>query len=149
MGNINKSKDEYKKLVKKNSPPLPRFKNIIKAYLVGGLICLIGQGFWNLYILIGYNQTDAGAMGTITMIMIGGLLTGMGYYDRLGQFAGAGSMVPVTGFANAMVSPALEYKQEGLVLGMGAKMFTVAGPVLTYGMVSSFFIGIIKLIFGG
>ncbi len=150
MKNINKTKDEYKKIIKKNQPPVKKFSNIIKAFLVGGLICTLGQGFWNLYLtFFNLAQNDAGAMSTITLIFLGGLLTGLGFYDELGQFAGAGSIVPVTGFANSMVAPALEYKQEGYILGMGAKLFSVAGPVLTYGMVSAFFIGLLKELLGG
>ncbi|MFP4662356.1 MAG: stage V sporulation protein AC [Halanaerobiales bacterium] len=150
MKNINKTKDEYNNIVKKNQPPIHKGANIIKAFLIGGSICLIGQGIWNLYMtLFNYSQEEAGTLGTITMIFIGGLLTGLGIYDEFGQFAGAGSIVPVTGFANAMVSPALEYRQDGLILGLGANLFSVAGPVLTYGMVSAFIIGVLKKIFGG
>ena len=149
MKNINKTSDEYKKLVENNRPAVAKAKNIVKAYIVGGFICVIGQGLWNLYMFFGLPQNDAGTLATITLILLGGLLTGLGIYDELGQFAGAGTIVPVTGFANAMVSPALEYKQEGLVMGLGAKMYSVAGPVLTYGMVSAFVIGLLKNIFGG
>ena len=149
MKNINKTNDEFNKLVKENRPVKTRFRNILKAYIVGGFICVIGQGFWEIYMYFNLSQDDAGVLGTITMMFLGGLLTGLGLYDRLGQFAGAGSIVPVTGFANAMVSPALEYKQDGMVLGMGAKLFSVAGPVLTYGMVSAFVVGVLKTIFGG
>ncbi|ACL69462.1 stage V sporulation protein AC [Halothermothrix orenii] len=149
MKNINKTKDEYTRMVKSNQPPINKFKNIIKAYIVGGLICVLGQGLWQLFMLFNMSQTDAGTMSTVTLIFLGGLLTGIGVYDEIGQFAGAGSIVPVTGFANAMVSPALEYKQDGYILGLGAKLFTVAGPVLTYGMVSAFIIGLLKVIMGG
>lgn len=150
MKNINKTKDEYQKIIKEQQPPINKVLNIFKAFFVGGTICLIGQGFWNLYMsLFDYTQEEAGALGTITMIFLGGLLTGLGVYDELGQFAGAGSIVPVTGFANSMVSPALEYKQEGLILGLGANLFSVAGPVLTYGMVSAFVIGVLKELLGG
>ena len=149
MQNINKSDDEYSRLNEKIKPNIPKFRNIIRAYLTGGTICLLGQSLWNIYMIFGFNQENAGIMSTITLILIGGLLTGIGKYDEISQFAGAGTIIPVTGFANAMVSPALEYKQDGLVLGMGSKLFSVAGPVLTYGMVSSFIIGFLKLIFGG
>jgi len=150
MKNINKTKDEYQKIIKKNQPPVKKFWNILKAFLTGGLICTLGQGFWNLYLSVfNLSQDDAGALGTITLIFLGSLLTGLGYYAELGQFAGAGSIVPVTGFANSMVSPALEYKQEGYILGIGAKLFSVAGPVLTYGMVSAFIIGLLKELLGG
>lgn len=149
MKNITKSPDQYKKIIKKNQPPAKKGYNLLKAFLIGGFICAIGQGFWYLYMLFNLNKTDAGALSTITMIFIGGLLTGIGVYDEIGQFAGAGSIVPVTGFSNAMVAPALEFKQEGLILGLGANMFTVAGPVLTYGMVSAFVIGLLKSLLGG
>ncbi|HLV10580.1 MAG TPA: stage V sporulation protein AC [Halanaerobiales bacterium] len=150
MKNINKTTDEYSNLIKKNQPPVKKVRNIIRAFVVGGLISVLGQGLWNLYLLyFDLSQDDAGALATITLIFLGGLLTGLGVYDNLGQFAGAGSIVPVTGFANAMVSPAMEYKQEGYILGIGAKLFSVAGPVLTYGMVSAFIIGALKQILGG
>ncbi len=149
MKNINKTSDEYKKIVKENQPAITRGRNIVKAFLVGGIISVIGQAFWQLYMFFNLSQDDAGALATITMIFLGGLLTGIGVYDEIGQFAGAGSIVPVTGFANAMVSPAMEYKQEGIILGLGAKMFNVAGPVLTYGMVSAFIIGVLKIVLGG
>lgn len=150
MKNINKTKDEYQKIIKKEQPPVNKISNVIKAFLVGGAICLLGQILWDLYIaLFDYNQQDAGTMATITMIFLGGLLTGLDIYDELGQFAGAGSLVPVTGFANSMVAPALEYKQEGFIMGIGANLFSIAGPVLTYGMVSAFLVGLLKILFGG
>jgi stage V sporulation protein AC len=149
MKHINMSKDEYKDLLKEVLPPITKIINFVKAYVVGGVICIIGQALWDIYILLNVPENDAGTLGTITMIFIGSLLTGFGVYDEISQFAGAGALVPVTGFANAMVSPALEYKQEGLILGTGAKLFNIAGPVLTYGMVSAFVIGIIKIMLGG
>ena len=149
MQNVNKSNDEYSKLNDDLKAKNPRIKNIIKAFFSGGLICLIGQGLWQFYIWLGFPQEDAGALGTITLILLGGLLTGLGIYDEISQFAGAGTIIPVTGFANAMVSPALDYKQDGLILGMGAKLFSVAGPVLTYGMVSAFIVALLKLLLGG
>jgi len=149
MKNINKTVDEYKKIVKKHHPPVSRLRNTIIAFIIGGLICVIGQAFWYLYMFFNISQEDAGVLSTITMILLGGLLTGLGLYDEIGQFAGAGSIIPVTGFANSMVSPAMEFKQEGLVLGLGARMFSVAGPVLVYGMVSAFIVGVLKTIFGG
>ena len=149
MQNIDKSNDEYSRLNDQVKEKIPRVKNILSSFLIGGLICVIGQSLWEIYILIGFNQEDAGILGTITLIFIGGFLTGIGIYDEISQFAGAGTIIPVTGFANAMVAPALEYKQDGLVLGMGAKLFSVAGPVLSYGMVTAFLIGLFKLLFGG
>ncbi|MTI60974.1 MAG: stage V sporulation protein AC [Firmicutes bacterium] len=149
MKHINKTKDEYQKVVTGNQAPTAKFMNFIKAYIVGGFFCVIGQGLWHIYMFANLSQEDAGVLSTITMIFIGGLLTGIGVYDEIGQFAGAGSIVPVSGFANAMVSPAMEFKQDGLILGLGAKMFDVAGPVLVYGMVSSFVIGLLKTVLGG
>ena len=146
MDNINKSPDQYRKLINKVKPPVHKLRNIVKAYIVGGLICVIGQSFWYLYMKFNLSQDDAGVMATITMIFLGGLFTGFGLYDELGQFAGAGTIVPITGFANAMVSPAMEYKQEGLISGLGTKLFNVAGPVITYGMVSAFIVGLLKVV---
>ncbi|MGB4176615.1 MAG: SpoVA/SpoVAEb family sporulation membrane protein, partial [Halanaerobiales bacterium] len=125
MKNINKTTDEFNKIVKKEQPAVNKVSNFLKAYLVGGTICLIGQIFWELYMtLFDYSQQDAETMVTITMIFLGGLLTGLDVYDEIGQFAGAGSLVPVTGFANSMVAPALEYKQEGFIIGIGANLFS-------------------------
>ncbi|MFW6007444.1 MAG: stage V sporulation protein AC [Bacillota bacterium] len=149
MKKINKTDDEYNKIVQEHKPKKKKIKNFIKAYITGGLICLIGQSFWNLYMYFNIPQTDAGTLSVITMIFIGGLLTGIGIYDEIAQFSGAGTLVPITGFANSMVSPALEYKQDDFILGMGAKMFSVAGPVLVYGIVSSFIIGVLKTVLEG
>ncbi len=146
MDNINKTPDQYRKLINKVKPPVNKLRNIVKAYIIGGLICVIGQSFWYLYMKFNVSQDDAGTMATITMIFLGGLFTGLGVYDELGQFAGAGTIVPITGFANAMVSPAMEYKQEGLISGLGTKLFNVAGPVITYGMVSAFIVGLLKVV---
>ena len=120
--------------------------NFIKAYVVGGLICVLGQGLWNLYIYFDMSQEDAGTLSVITLIFLGGLVTGLGFYDEISQFSGGGAIVPITGFANSMVSPAMEYKQDGLVLGLGANLFKVAGPVLAFGMVTSFVMGALKII---
>jgi len=146
VDNINKTPDQYRRLISKIKPPVHKIKNIIKAFIIGGLICVVGQSFWNIYKQLNLSQDNAGVMATITMIFLGGLFTGLGVYDELGQFAGAGSIVPITGFANAMVSPAMEYKQEGLISGLGTKLFNVAGPVITYGMVSAFIIGLVKVV---
>ncbi len=146
LKNINKTDNEYKNLVKEQKPSKNKTLNFVKAYVIGGFICVIGQGFWDIYILLNFNREDAAILSVITMIFLGGLFTGLGIYDKISQFSGAGSLVPITGFANAMVSPAMEYKQEGLILGLGAKMFNVAGPVLVYGMITSFIIGVLKMI---
>ena len=146
MNNINKTPAQYRKLINKIKPPVHKLRNIIKAYIIGGLICVVGQSFWYIYKNLNLSQNDAGVMATITMIFLGGLFTGLGVYDELGQFAGAGTIVPITGFANAMVSPAMEYKQEGLISGLGTRLFNVAGPVITYGMVSAFIVGLLKVV---
>ena len=118
-------------------------KNCILAFLVGGVICDIGQFFNNYLLGIGIPKDQVGTYVTIIMVFIGALLTGIGIYDKLANFAGAGSVVPITGFANSIVSPAMEYKKEGFIFGVGAKMFTIAGPVLVYGISSSVIVGII------
>lgn len=124
--------------------PKPKMlKNIILAFLVGGAICDVGQFFNNYLIGIGISKAEVGTYVSIIMVFIGALLTGIGVYDKLANFAGAGSVVPITGFANSIVSPAMEFKKEGFIFGVGAKMFTIAGPVLVYGICSSVIVGII------
>ncbi|MBM7623579.1 stage V sporulation protein AC [Sporohalobacter salinus] len=147
MADINKNSKEYKKLVKKAHPSQSKFKNFISAYIIGGLICVLGELIIKLLTAQGLPLNEAGALMSVSMIFIGGLLTGLGVYDSIAQYAGAGTIVPITGFANAIVAPAMEYKQDGYVLGLGAKMYNIAGPVLTYAMLSGFAIGLIKLIF--
>ena len=136
-------KKEYDKLVKKMSPGTNVFATCIKAFLFGGSICTVGEMFRNLYLYFGAEEKLAATLVSVTMIFIGALLTGIGVYDDLAKHGGAGTSVPITGFANAIVSPALEYKSEGYVLGVGAKMFVIAGPVLVYGTLSSAVVGII------
>jgi stage V sporulation protein AC len=124
--------------------PKPKMlKNIILAFLVGGAICDVGQFFNNYLVGIGISKAEVGTYVSIIMVFIGALLTGIGVYDKLANFAGAGSVVPITGFANSIVSPAMEFKKEGFIFGVGAKMFTIAGPVLVYGICSSVMVGII------
>lgn len=135
---------EYQALAKRQKPKLPIVRNVCVAYLVGGLICVFGQAVAKLYMHLGFSAEDAGSPTVATLILIAAVLTGLGVYDVIGQFAGAGAAVPVTGFANSVVSAALEFKREGLVLGVGAKMFSLAGPVLVYGTVTAFVVGIIK-----
>ncbi|TDX51171.1 stage V sporulation protein AC [Orenia marismortui] len=146
MGTIDKTPDEYQKLIKKHQPTDSKLKNFFLAYLIGGLVCLFGQIVINYFTSKGISLDDAGSYTTILLIFIGGLLTGLGVYDEIAQFAGAGTIVPITGFANAIVSPAMEYRQEGYILGLGAQIYSIAGPVLTYGMLSAFLIGVIKLL---
>lgn len=144
---INISPEEYKQITQKISPRPKVLKNVIMAFLIGGLICSIGQIFVNFYMLyLGLDKTPAQTAGTATLILIGALLTGLGLYDEIVRIGGAGAIVPVTGFANSMVSPALEYKREGYVFGVGGKLFTVAGPILVYGIASSIVVGIVYLL---
>lgn len=137
------TKKEYQNYVNKKSPPSPIFKNMILAFLIGGAICTVGQGMLNWYKFCGLSEQDAGTAVSITLIFVGALLTGLHLYDKLAKYAGAGTLVPITGFANSIVSPALEFKSEGFVLGMSAKMFTIAGPVLVFGIATSIIYGLI------
>lgn len=138
---------QYQQLEQQITPPTPYVKNVLKAFLVGGIICTIGQAFTYLYIIF-FDFTDktAGNATVATMVFISMVLTGLGLYRKIGQFAGAGSAVPVTGFGNAVVSAAIEARSEGLVLGVGSNMFKLAGTVILFGVASAFFIALIKLI---
>lgn len=141
-------KSEFKKSISKNSPKPELLKHCINAFIVGGLICDVGQLFMNMFLYYGVSQEEVGTYVSLVMVFIGALLTGLGIYDKIATFAGAGSVVPITGFANSIVSPAIEFKKEGYVFGVGAKMFNIAGPVLVYGLSSSVIIGIIYYITG-
>lgn len=138
---------EYAKMTERSSPNSPIVKNMIWAFLVGGAICTVGQGIVNLYRAFGLDEIDASSATSVTMIFFGALFTGLKLYDKLAKHAGAGTLVPITGFANSIVSPALEYKSEGFVTGMSAKMFTIAGPVLVFGISASILYGLIIWIF--
>ncbi|MDA7027102.1 stage V sporulation protein AC [Bacillus sp. CLL-7-23] len=141
-------KDNYQSKVKTYQPTPPYFMNCLKAFLVGGLICTIGQAFQNFYMnVFDFDKQTAGNPTVATLILISALLTGFGVYDRIGQFAGAGSAVPVTGFANSMASAALEHKSEGFVLGVGSNMFKLAGSVIVFGVVSAYIVGMIRYAF--
>ena len=118
-------------------PKPPYLKNFVLAFVVGGLICAVGQVFQELFVAQGLSDTDAGARVAAVMVFIGALLTGLGVYDVIGKYGGAGSSIPISGFANSIVSPAMEFAREGYVLGMGAQMFVVAGPVIVYGVCSA------------
>ncbi|MGI6093168.1 MAG: stage V sporulation protein AC [Veillonellaceae bacterium] len=140
------NKDEHQKYqekVNQVSPKPPLLKNIVWAFVVGGLICTLGQFFQNAFMDAGIARKEASALSSVVLVFLGAFFTGLGIYDELGRRAGAGSVVPITGFANSIVAPAMEFKREGYVFGIGAKMFVVAGPVLVYGMVTAFFIGLI------
>lgn len=134
---------KFKALTNKEAPKIDTLKHCIRAFIVGGLICDVGQFFYNLYERFGLSVNTSASYVSITLIFIGALLTGIGIYDKIGDFAGAGSVVPITGFANSIVAPAMEFKKEGYVFGVAAKMFTIAGPVLVYGIGSSVIVGII------
>jgi len=137
------TKQEYQKYVDKKSPNSKLFRNIFRAFVVGGLICTIGQFFFNIYKSRGLDADAATSLTVMTMIFLGALFTGLNIYDELGRYAGAGSIVPITGFANSIVSPAMEYKSEGYILGVGSKMFLIAGPVIVYGVSVSVVAGFI------
>ena len=143
---MNISNQEYGELAKRLSPPSSMAKTIPMAFLIGGAICTLGEALLNMYAALGFSQDDAGALTSMSLIFLSALLTGFKLYDRLAQHAGAGTLVPITGFANSIVSPALEFKSEGYVLGLGAKMFVIAGPVLVYGISASIVYGIIYYI---
>ncbi|ADP32931.1 stage V sporulation protein AC [Bacillus atrophaeus] len=141
-------KENYKSKVKTYQPKPPYIWNCVKAFLVGGLICMIGQALQNFYIhFFDFNEKTAGNPTAATLILLSALLTGFGIYDRIGQFAGAGSAVPVTGFANSMASAALEHRSEGLVLGVGTNMFKLAGNVIVFGVVAAYIVGMIRFAF--
>ena len=137
------SNQEYSNMVKKASPPSPIIKNCVMAYIVGGSICALGQGFIEIYLALGISKEIAMPLSSVTLVFLSALFTGLGLYDKLATHAGAGTLVPITGFANAVCSPAVEFKTEGFVLGTAAKMFTIAGPVIVYGTVASVVYGVV------
>ncbi len=138
---------QYSDYVDKKSPNSPIVKNCFNAFWVGGLICAIGQIIIDYCMYRGMDNTSASTVASIALIALSAILTGLNIFNRIGKFAGAGSLVPITGFANSIVSPAIEYKSEGYVMGVGGKMFTVAGPVLVFGISTSVIIGIIATLF--
>jgi stage V sporulation protein AC len=144
MDQIQNMKKDYAQLVDELSPKSNIIRDSARAFWVGGVICTIGQLITNIIKSFGYNQDEAGMLTTIILVFLGILLTGLDIYDSIGKYAGAGSIVPITGFANSMVSPAIEFKKEGYVFGVGARMFTIAGPVIVYGVIASVIIGIIN-----
>ena len=137
------SKKTYSEIVKKSSPPTPIFKNCIIAFLVGGFICTLGELLTKFYAEIGLRQQQTKMLVPVTLIFLAVFLTAIKVFDNIGKVAGAGTLVPITGFANAVTSAAIEFKTEGFVLGVGAKIFTIAGPVIVYGTVASVVYGII------
>ena len=134
---------EYGKLVKDLAPKSPILKDCIFAFLIGGAICALGQGFINLYSWLDLDEQKASTAASMTLVALSALLTGLSLYDNIAKYAGAGTLVPITGFANAIASPAIEFKTEGFILGVGAKMFTIAGPVIVYGISAGVLYGVI------
>lgn len=141
------SKEEYQTYVDQKTPNSPILKNCFNAFWVGGLICSIGQIIFEICKTRGVDETTSYTIVSMILVFCSAFLTGLNVFNKIGKFAGAGSLIPITGFANSIVSPAMEYKSEGYVMGVGAKMFTVAGPVLVYGISSSIIVGIVYLIF--
>lgn len=144
---MNVSKQQYDTLVKKISPNSKSWVDIPKAFAIGGIICCIGQGLTDLYGRAGFDDKTAAAWTSITLVFLSALLTGLGVYEKIAKHGGAGTLVPITGFANAVASPALEFKAEGFVLGVGAKIFAIAGPVILYGTAASVLYGLVYYLF--
>ena len=134
---------EYGKLVKELAPKSPIKKDCINAFWIGGLICVLGQLAINGYTALGLEKQDASTAASMSLVVLSALLTGLSLYDNIAKYAGAGTLVPITGFANSIASPAIEFKTEGFILGVGAKMFTIAGPVIVYGVSASVVYGFI------
>ena len=145
--NFTETPQEYQKYVDKKSPNSPILKNCFNAFWVGGLICSIGQLIFFYCIYKGLDKTSASTVVSICLIALSALLTALNIFNRIGKFAGAGSLIPITGFANSIVSPAMEYKSEGYIMGVGAKMFTIAGPVLVFGISASVIVGLVACFF--
>lgn len=136
--------EEYHQMARKEKPAPPLLRNALTAFVSGGLICLLGQVIQNIYIAFGFNPEEASNPTVVTVIFLASLLTGLGLFDRLAGITGAGTAVPVTGFANSLTAAALEFKKEGLVLGIGSKIFSLAGSVLLFGVVTAFIVGLIS-----
>ncbi|MBP1758506.1 MAG: Stage sporulation protein (SpoVAC) [Firmicutes bacterium] len=142
------SNQDYQAYVKAKSKPSPLFRNMVWAFFVGGLICVIGQGLTDMFRAIGVEDNQVSSVTAMTLMAAAALLTGLGVFDRIAKFAGAGTLVPITGFANAMVSSAMEFRSEGVITGLAVKLFTVAGPVLVFGISASVVLGLILVMFG-
>ena len=141
--NMDMSPKQYQEYLKSINPKSPVWKNVALAFLVGGAICCVGQAISDWYKFLGLNLEDAGAATSVTLVFLSALLTGLGLYHRLARYAGAGTLVPITGFANAVASPAIDFRAEGVVTGTAVKMFTVAGPVIVFGTAASAVYGLI------
>ena len=137
---------EYGKLVQDRMPRSPMWRDCLNAFWIGGLICTLGQALIHLYTVLGLEKQDASTAGSMTLVVLSALLTGLSLYDDIAKAAGAGTLVPITGFANSVAAPAVEFKTEGFILGVGAKMFTIAGPVIVYGVSASVVYGFIHWI---
>lgn len=146
---MNMTPKEYNRYVARLAKKSPLGKDLLNSFLIGGFICVIGQLILNGYTALELSEQDAAAATSVSLVFLSAVLTGLSVYDDLAKIAGAGTLVPITGFANAVVSPAIEFKAEGFVTGMAAKMFIIAGPVIVYGTVASVLYGIILVIFGG
>ncbi|HIW26920.1 MAG TPA: stage V sporulation protein AC [Candidatus Lawsonibacter pullicola] len=143
------SNQEYSRLVQARVKPSPLWRDVAWAFGVGGAICALGQALLNWYQNLGLDQEQAGTAVSVTLVFAAAVLTGLGWFDKLAKRAGAGTLVPITGFANAMASPALEFRSEGLIMGVGAKLFVIAGPVLVYGISASVIYGLLLVLFTG
>ena len=143
-----RDKAEYRQMVERRTPRSHFVRDTWRAFWVGGLICVLGQLITSLWAMTGLDKGDAATACSITLVFIGAMLTGLGVYDDLARYAGAGTLVPITGFANSVVAPALEFKTEGLITGTAVKMFSIAGPVIVYGVSASVIYGLILVIFG-
>ena len=141
--------EEYQSYVKKISPKSPIVKDTIFAFLIGGGICVLGQFIQNGWLAAGLGKEEAGTATAMTLVAVSAVLTGLNLYNKIARFGGAGTLVPITGFANAVVSPAIDFKSEGLITGMAAKMFTIAGPVIVYGTLASVVYGLILAVMQG
>ena len=143
MSELLESNEKYKNYVEDKSPDSKVLINCVKAFIIGGIICCLGQLLYELFIPVVKDKINAQTVSSIILVFTGAFFTGINIYSKIGKFAGAGSIVPITGFANSIVSPAMEFRSEGIVTGVGAKMFNIAGPVLVYGFLSSFIAGLI------
>ena len=142
------SPEEYQQYVKKKQKKSPLAKDLLLAFVIGGAICVVGQFIRDAWISGGLSEEDAGTATSITLVLLSALLTGLNLYNKLARYGGAGTLVPITGFANAVVSPAIDFKSEGFITGMAAKMFLIAGPVIVFGTAASVIYGIVLLLFG-
>lgn len=142
------SPKDYQEYVKKHAQKSPLLKNVLLAFLIGGGICVLGQAIQNAWGAVGLSKQDAGTATSCSLIFLSALFTGLNLYNSLARFGGAGTLVPITGFANAVVAPAIDFKSEGFITGMAAKMFLIAGPVIVFGTLASVLYGAILMLFG-